>query len=147
MALQTSECLGTPYPSKSPSPLPPVSASPNPASRSVSRGRSPVSHYGTTGGNSRSASAFSMNSEGASTAQFSTTTAIKCEVMVQYLRQRQIEKLWSDGNVTEGVVLKRAKNDFVCQPAELSKQALGFYDEVRKLNVKVFNPKHLVIYA
>lgn len=67
----------------------------------------------------------------------SPTTVIKCEVMVQYLRQRQIEKLWSDGHLNEGVVLKRAKNDFVCQPPELSQQMHGFYNEIRKLNVKV----------
>lgn len=66
----------------------------------------------------------------------STMTEVKCEIMIQYLRQRQIEKLWSDGNSTEGVVLKRTKNDFVCQPSELSQQVFGFYDEMRKLNVK-----------
>ncbi|KAK5077918.1 hypothetical protein LTR64_003679 [Lithohypha guttulata] len=45
--------------------------------------------------------------------------------------------MWTDGAPTEGVVLKRAKNDFVCQPPELSQQLFGFFDEVRKLNVKV----------
>lgn len=67
----------------------------------------------------------------------STTTAVKCEVMIQYLRQRQIEKLWTDGNPNEGVVLKRAKNDFVAQPPELAQQVFGLFDEIRKLNVKV----------
>lgn len=57
--------------------------------------------------------------------------------MIQYLRQRQLEKLWCDGNPAEGVILKRGKNDFVCQPQELSGQLYGFYDEIRKLNVKV----------
>ena len=57
--------------------------------------------------------------------------------MIQYLRQRQIEKLWTDGSPSEGVVLKRAKSDFVCQPPELSGQLFGFFDEIRKLNVKV----------
>lgn len=67
----------------------------------------------------------------------STTTAVKCDVMIQYLRQRQMEKLWSDGNPNEGVVLKRAKNDFICQPPELSGHVFGFFDEIRKLNVRV----------
>lgn len=70
-------------------------------------------------------------------AVLSTTSAVKCEVMIQYLRQRQIEKLWTDGNPNEGIVLKRAKNDFVSQPPELAQQVFGFFDEIRKLNVKV----------
>jgi len=57
--------------------------------------------------------------------------------MIQYLRQRQLEKLWTDGNTAEGVVLKRGKNDFICQPPQLSAQMFGFYDEIKKLNVKV----------
>lgn len=65
--------------------------------------------------------------------------------MIQYLRQRQIEKLWTDGNVSEGVVLKRAKNDFVAQPPELAQQVFGFFDEVRKLNVKVSHIHSLVL--
>lgn len=91
------------------------------------------------GDNIRSASAISTSSRASieSSIVASTTTAVKCEVMIQYLHQRQIEKLWTDGSVTEGVVLKRAKNDFVCQPQELSQQVFGFFDETRKLNVKV----------
>lgn len=77
-------------------------------------------------------------------AVLSTTTAVKCEVMIQYLRQRQIEKLWTDGNLSEGVVLKRAKNDFVAQPPELTQQVFGLFDEIRKLNVKVNGPIHLL---
>lgn len=88
----------------------------------------------------RTASAMSSSSRTSlesGSAVLSTTTAVKCEVMIQYLRQRQIEKLWTDGNANEGVVLKRAKNDFVSQPPELAQQVFGFFDEVRKLNVKV----------
>lgn len=89
--------------------------------------------YGTL----RSPSALASRTSLESIAVISTTTAVKCEVMIQHLRQRQMERLWSDGDVTEGVVLKRAKNDFVCQPPELQQQVFGFYDEIRKLNVKV----------
>jgi len=82
---------------------------------------------------------FTMSSTSIATSNItlSTTTAVKCGVMLQYLRQRQTEKLWSDGDLREGVILRRAKDDFVCQPPELSQQRYGFYDEMRKLNVKV----------
>lgn len=57
--------------------------------------------------------------------------------MLLYLRQQQLEKRWASDNTTEGVVLKRGKDDFICQPAELPRHIHGFYDEVKKLNVKV----------
>lgn len=87
--------------------------------------------------NPRTLSAMSSRSDVSSSMVISTTTAVKCEVMIQYLRQRQIEKLWTDGSPAEGVILKRAKNDFVSQPPELSQQVFGFFDEIKKLNVKV----------
>ncbi|KAG9776334.1 hypothetical protein KCU88_g4878, partial [Aureobasidium melanogenum] len=62
---------------------------------------------------------------------------VKFEVMLLYLRQQQLEKRWADDNSTEGVVLKRGRDDFICQPAELPRHVNGFYDEVKKLNVKV----------
>jgi len=89
--------------------------------------------YGTL----RSASALAPRTSIDSIVATPTTTAVKCEVMIQHLRQRQMERLWTDGDVTEGVVLRRAKNDFICQPPELQQQAFGCYDEIRKLNVKV----------
>ena len=84
-----------------------------------------------------STTALSIRSDGDASGVLSSTTAIKCEVMIQYLRQRQLEKLWSDGSLNEGVILRRARRDFVCQPPELSGQAYGFYDEISRLNVKV----------
>lgn len=66
-----------------------------------------------------------------------TTTAVKCDIMIHHLRQRQMERLWTDGDVNEGVVLKRAKNDFIFQPPELQQRVCRFYDEIKKLNVKV----------
>lgn len=57
--------------------------------------------------------------------------------MLLYLRQQQLEKRWADDNSTEGVILKRGKDDFICQPPELPKHINGFYDETKKLNVKV----------
>ena len=64
---------------------------------------------------------------------------VKYEVMLLYLRQQQLERRWASDNTTEGVVLKRGKGDFICQPAELPKHTNGFYDEIQKLNVKVRN--------
>lgn len=58
--------------------------------------------------------------------------------MLLYLRQQQLEKRWShDLSSTEGVVLKRGRDDFICQPADLPKQVNGFFGEVKKLNIKV----------
>ncbi|EXJ80994.1 hypothetical protein A1O3_07282 [Capronia epimyces CBS 606.96] len=62
---------------------------------------------------------------------------VKFEVMLLYLRQQQLEKRWAEGNSTEGVILKKSKDDFICQPADLSKHVNGFYNEIKKLNVKV----------
>ncbi|EXJ90538.1 hypothetical protein A1O1_03641 [Capronia coronata CBS 617.96] len=62
---------------------------------------------------------------------------VKFEVMLLYLRQQQLEKRWADDNSTEGVILKRGKDDFICQPADLPRHVNGFFDETKKLNVKV----------
>lgn len=62
---------------------------------------------------------------------------VKFDVMLLYLRQQQLEKRWTSGNPTEGVVLRKSKNDYICQPPELLRQVNGVYDEVKKLNVKV----------
>ncbi|KAK4938003.1 hypothetical protein LTR10_021492 [Elasticomyces elasticus] len=62
---------------------------------------------------------------------------VKFDVMLMYLRQQQLEKRWAMGNSTEGVVLRRSRNDYICQPPELLRQINGFYDEVKKLNFKV----------
>lgn len=114
-----------------------IYSSPQHTTPTATRPASATGPYGNTSyGNLRSASALSSRASVESSVVLSTTTAVKCEVMIQYLRQRQIEKLWTDGKITEGVVLKRAKNDFVCQPPELQQQVFGFFDEIRKLNVK-----------
>ena len=63
---------------------------------------------------------------------------VKFDVMLMYLRQQQLEKRWASGNSTEGVVLRRSRNDYICQPPELLRQVNGFYDEVKKLNFKVW---------
>ncbi|KAK6383810.1 hypothetical protein LTS17_003102 [Exophiala oligosperma] len=63
---------------------------------------------------------------------------VKFEVMLLYLRQQQLEKRWAiENNTTEGVILRRGKDDYICRPLELPKHVNGFYDEATKLNVKV----------
>lgn len=56
--------------------------------------------------------------------------------MINFLRQCQLKKLWSDINLNEGVILKRSKGDFICQPEEMSSLPGGFCDQVIRLNVK-----------
>ena len=71
------------------------------------------------------------------TALTSPGNFVRNEVMINFLRQRQLEKLWSHTNTSEGVILKRSKGDFICQPPELAQQADGYFDQVKRLNVKV----------
>lgn len=78
-----------------------------------------------------------MVSEADSMAPLGTAGAFKCDIMVKFLRQRQMEKLWSNSDVEEGVVLKRAKNDFICQPSELLFAHNGLFEQISRLNVKV----------
>lgn len=64
---------------------------------------------------------------------------IKSAVMVNYLYQTQMERLWSqNGAQGEGTVLKMAKDSFVCAPAELKTST--FFQQVKMLNVKVRAP-------
>lgn len=70
-------------------------------------------------------------------APLGTAGAFKCDIMVKFLRQRQMEKLWSNSDFEEGVVLKRAKNDFICQPTKLLFTQHGLFEQIGRLNVKV----------
>lgn len=62
---------------------------------------------------------------------------IKADVMVTFLHHRQQAKMWTSSGVDEGVVLKKAKDDYTSCPSELQQNRNGLYDSVRKLNVKV----------
>jgi hypothetical protein len=88
-------------------------------------------------GGFRSPSPRSIRSEVDSTAELTSANFVRNAVMINFLRQSQLKKLWSDTNLDEGVVLKRGKGDFICQPEELSSLPGGFYDQVKRLNVKV----------
>lgn len=60
---------------------------------------------------------------------------IKTDVMVNWLHQQQMERLWSSEFPGEGVVLKKARGSFACSPPKLRSEA--FYDNVVAMNVRV----------
>lgn len=62
---------------------------------------------------------------------------VKADVMVSWLHQQQLEKLWAFGIPSEGVVLKKARDNFTCCPATLRDEANGFFDNVVAMNVRV----------
>lgn len=62
---------------------------------------------------------------------------LKADVMVTWLHQRQLEKLWTNNGIGEGVILKRTRDDYTCCPADLKCERNGVYEAVKALNVKV----------
>jgi len=62
---------------------------------------------------------------------------IKCDVMVNWLYQRQMEKLWTAGGHDEGVVLKKGKGAYTCCPADIMEEPYGFFEAIETLNVRV----------
>ncbi|KAJ8609740.1 hypothetical protein MRB53_038977 [Persea americana] len=63
---------------------------------------------------------------------------IKCEVMVNWLHQQQMERLWTSGEPEEGVMLKKARGLYTCCPADLAQDQSTFFQAVNTLNVKLF---------
>ena len=64
-------------------------------------------------------------------------TDIKCDVMVNWLHQQQLEAMWASGGPGEGVVLKKTRENFTCCPNDLAGYRHDFFDAVRALNVRV----------
>lgn len=64
-------------------------------------------------------------------------TEIKCDVMVNWLYQQQLERMWTNGGVGEGVVLKKSRDAYVACPKDVSQIRNNLYDSVQKLNVRV----------
>jgi hypothetical protein len=62
---------------------------------------------------------------------------LKADVMCNWLHQQQIEKMWSGSGRGEGVMLKKARDDYMCCPKDLQVERDGLFDAVMKLNVKV----------
>lgn len=66
-----------------------------------------------------------------------TILDIKSDVMVAWLNQAQLEKLWGNNLHNEGVVLKKARDSFTCSPATLRDDQGGLFDQVMAMNVRV----------
>lgn len=62
---------------------------------------------------------------------------IKSDVMVSWLHQQQLERLWSSGSFGEGVVLKKTRADYACCPNTLREVDGGIFHQVVSMNVKV----------
>lgn len=45
--------------------------------------------------------------------------------------------MWTHGGWDEGVIMKKARDDYISCPTELVQHRNGFYDSIKKLNVKV----------
>ncbi|KAF2726281.1 hypothetical protein K431DRAFT_213796 [Polychaeton citri CBS 116435] len=61
---------------------------------------------------------------------------IKCDVMVNWLYQQQMERLWTAGGPDEGVVLKKTRGAYTCCPAAMVDEPYGFFKSVETLNVR-----------
>lgn len=62
---------------------------------------------------------------------------IKSDVMVNWLHQNQLERLYAFGLPGEGVVLKKAKGNYCAAPEQLLQEQGGFCEMVAQMNVKV----------
>lgn len=62
---------------------------------------------------------------------------IKIDVMASWLHQQQLENLWAMQLPGEGVVLKKARDNFACCPATLHNETNGLFDNVSAMNVRV----------
>lgn len=69
---------------------------------------------------------------------------IKCDVMVNWLHQQQLESMWTNCGVGEGVVLKKIKDRYTACPSDLAETRGDLFDAVRALNVKVARPTSAV---
>ena len=62
---------------------------------------------------------------------------MKTEIMCNYLHQQQLKRMWSNGSLDEGVILKKSREEYTCCPSDLQLQANGLCDAVKGLNVRV----------
>ena len=70
---------------------------------------------------------------------------VRAEVVCNYMYQRQLERGYTTGLLpTEGVVLKKGKNDYTCCPPDLRQYQYSLYDMTMELNVRVGRPPLLV---
>lgn len=62
---------------------------------------------------------------------------IKCDVMVNWLHSQQEEKQWISSELGEGVILKKARGEYICYPRELENEQDGLFKAIQILNVRV----------
>lgn len=62
---------------------------------------------------------------------------LKTDIMCNWLQQQQAEKMWSSNGRGEGVMLKKARDEYMCCPNDLQAERGGLFDAVKRLNVKV----------
>lgn len=62
---------------------------------------------------------------------------LKADMMCSWLHQQQLERMWSTNGLEEGVIIKKAKDEYKCAPEDLRSRPNGVFDAVKKLNVKV----------
>lgn len=62
---------------------------------------------------------------------------LKSDVMCSWLHQQQIEKGWSSTSPDEGVILKKARDNYMCCPKQLQAEEDGLFAAISKLKVKV----------
>ena len=70
---------------------------------------------------------------------------IKCDVMVNWLHQQQLELMWSAGSINEGVVLKKGRGDFMSCPPELMAIQGDLFESIKLLNVRVSRLRSMVL--
>lgn len=62
---------------------------------------------------------------------------IQSTIMVNWLRQTQMERLWSGTLPGEGAVLKKGRGSFTCCPETLKNDSSEFYSQIVAMNVRV----------
>jgi hypothetical protein len=71
---------------------------------------------------------------------------IKSDVMVNFIHQQQMQKLWTSHMPSEGVVLKKSRGNYTCSPDILRREIGGLFDQVVAMNVKVITSPQLYHY-
>jgi len=69
---------------------------------------------------------------------------MRTNVMCNWLFQQQLEKQWIVDKTTEGIIMKKTRDDFVCCPRELPTTSRELFDAVKRLNVKVRLPNAVI---
>lgn len=67
---------------------------------------------------------------------------IKSDMMVNYIYQDMVERMWTSEGPGEGVVLKKKRRAYVCCPRTLETDEYPFFDAIRDMNVRVSLAHH-----